>query len=115
MTSPTSSRSPNPMLLSTPTSLVRSRAASIIELAAARRMAKTTAIPMEFMRKLTLPHMVTKPALNARSVPVLVGSLEFLNVRSTSAATCGARAGSLNCRTYQPGCIQARYRSYTYS
>ena len=89
-----------------PTSLVRSRAESIIEFAATSRMANTTAIPMLFIKKLTLPHIVTKLALNARSVPVLVGSLEFLNIESTTAATCGASAGSLSWRTYQPGCTK---------
>ena len=42
-------------------------------------MAKTTAMPIVPISRLTLPHMVAKLALNACSDPVLVGELEFRN------------------------------------
>ena len=63
------------MVLSTAISLVRSRALIIMALAVTSRIANTTAMPMVPISRLTLPHMVAKLALNACSVPVLVGAL----------------------------------------
>src|SRR2546429_3202097 len=79
ITNPNSRRSEKPIVLSTATSPVRSRALIIMALAVTSRIANTTAMPIVFISKLTLPHMVAKLALNACSVPVLVAALEFLN------------------------------------
>ena len=79
ITSPNSVRSVKPMVLSTATSPVRSRALIIMALAVTSRIANTTAMPMVPISRLTLPHMVAKLALNACSVPVLVGALELRN------------------------------------
>src|SRR5207302_557951 len=68
ITNPNSRRSEKPIVLSTATSPVRSRALIIIALAVTRRIANTTAMPIVFISKLTLPHMVAKLALNACSV-----------------------------------------------
>ena len=79
------------MVLSTATSLVRSRALIIMALAVTSRIANTTAMPMVPISRLTLPHMVAKLALNACSVPVLVGALEFRNWSSTIFADTARR------------------------
>src|SRR5437764_1346406 len=79
ITSPNSRPSEKPIVLRTATSPVRSRALIIIALAVTSRIANTTAMPIVFISRLTLPHMVAKLALNACSVPVLVAALEFLN------------------------------------
>ena len=102
ITMPNSRPLPKPMVLSTATSLVRSRALIIMALAVTSRMANTTAMPMVPIRRLTLPHMVAKLALNACSVPVLVGAFEFRNWSSTIFAIPAALFGSLISTTYQP-------------
>ena len=79
MTTPNSVPSPKPIVLSTATSRVRSRALIIIAFAVTRRIANTTANPIVPMRRLTFPHIVAKLALKACSVPVFVGYDEFLN------------------------------------
>ena len=67
------------MVLSTATSPVRSRALIIMAFAVTSRIANTTAMPIVLISSSTLPHMVAKLALNACSVPVLVGGVELRN------------------------------------
>ena len=112
MTSPNSVPSLNPMVLSTATSPVRSRAVIIIALAVTIRIANTTAIPIEFMRNCTFPHIVTKLWLNAFSVIVLVGAVELRNMSSTVWATLAACAGSESRNTNHPGVARCSVRSY---
>ena len=73
ITTPKSVASPKPIVFSTATSRVRSRALIIIAFAVTSRIANTTAMPIVPMSKLTFPHIVAKLALNACSVPVFDG------------------------------------------
>src|SRR6266550_7371212 len=107
ITSPNSSRSEKPTVLSTAISPVRSRALIIMAFAVTSKIAKTTASPIVLIRKLTLPHIVAKVAWNSRSVPVLVGELELRNTSSIALAICGASAALLISTMYQPA-IPAR-------
>ena len=59
-------------------------------------------MPIVFISRLTLPHIVAKLALNACSVPVFVGALELRNWSSTSLAIPAALFGSSIRRIYQP-------------
>ena len=78
-TSANSVRSENPIVFITATSPVRSLALIIIALAVMSRIAKTTAVPIALISRLTFPSIVAKPAWNSFSVPVLVAALEFWN------------------------------------
>jgi hypothetical protein len=102
ITIPKSCRSAKPMVLSTAISPVRSRALIIMALAVTRRIANTTARPMVPISRLTLPHIVAKLALNACSVPVLVGELEFRNWSSSALPMPAALLASSISSTYQP-------------
>ena len=107
ITSPNSVRSVKPMVLSTATSPVRSRALIIMALAVTSRIANTTAIPIVPISRLTFPHMVAKLALKACSVPVLVGALELRNWSSIVLAIGAALSASSISRMYQPAMTRA--------
>ena len=102
MTIPNSARSVKPMVLSTAISPVRSRALIIIAFAVTSRIANTTAMPMVPISRLTLPHMVAKLALNACSVPVLVGALELRNWSSSVLRDRGGIVGVVDLQDVPP-------------
>ena len=93
----------------------RSVTAIIMVLAATKRIAKNTAVPIARTRNPMFPHIVTKPAWKARSVSVLVGAVEFSNIASIDAASSAARDGSFTWRMNHPGESRPLLRSYMYS
>src|SRR6185369_7606864 len=94
-----------PSVLSTASSLVRSRTdCAIVFASTSRNSVKRTAARIEMMIALMFPTWLTNPCRNAFSVEVFVSADELANCASRRAATSAAWDGSSIRRTYQPTC-----------
>ena len=101
-TSARTSPSEKPSVLSTASSLVRSRTDWAIVLAATSRIVKNTAVTMPRMIAPMSPICFANACTNAFSVVVFVSANELANFASMRSAISGASAGSSMRMTYQP-------------
>ena len=91
-----------PSVLSTPTSLVRSRTDCAIVLAATSIIVKSTATRIAIMMAPMSPTCLAKPSTKPFSVVVLVSAEELANMLSNFAPICCACEASAILTMYQP-------------